>query len=198
MRRANHSRHGLRVARWLTASFLVIAAGSLAAQPETPPFGPARGGSKQSEQPRWLQAAQSLERRFFETDAWTFYYDIRDLPSDMQALLSRVAGTNVVGPGEEFYAGDIVERPQGRTQHLYTAVTDEIGVIVWYSGGWALVARAVLYDRNTGDACRYDLGEKAVGVLPIKPVLRMWIETRGLDQGGCEYLTFEPSDATER
>ncbi len=183
------------VAPSLMASFLAILAGDVAAQSESPPFGPAPvpSGSEQLAQAVWVQRAQTLERQFFATDAWTFYHDIRDLPPDMRDLLERVAGAKVVGPGEELDLTHVVRQPPRRTQHLYTAVTEEIGVIVWYSSGFALSAHAVLYDRTMGDGCRYDLGEKAGPVLPIKPALRALIQARGFRQGGCEYLPPESS-----
>lgn len=191
MHTASRCRRIRRAAPSLVA--LVILAGDVEAQAEGPPFGPAPvpSGSEQPGQVLWVQRAQALERQFFATDAWTFYHDIRDLPSDMRDLLARVAGANVVGPGEELDLTHVVRQPPRRTQHLYTAVTEEIGVIVWYSSGFDLSAHAVLYHRNTGDGCRYNLGAKAGPVLPIKPVLRALIQARGLSHGGCEYLAPE-------
>ena len=51
----------------------------------------------------------------------------------MRTVLSRAGGSNVVGPGEPMDITDVASYPD-RLQHSYTAVTTELGVIVWYTG----------------------------------------------------------------
>ena len=133
-----------------------------------------------------------LERGFFvaKEESWTFFHDVDTLPADMRLVLNRAAGADVVGPGEAIDESDIINYV-GRVQHLYTAVTNELGVIVWYTTGPAIEARAVLYDRELHDACRYNFGRQNHPVVPLGSVLRSWIQTRGLQAGGCEYLGSE-------
>ncbi len=131
-----------------------------------------------------------LERDFFMAaeSSWKFFHSLDSLPTDMMNVLHRTAGPNVVGPGEPINETDIVDHP-GRVQHLYTAVTDNLGVIVWYDTGPFTVTRAVLYDRELGDACRYNFGKQTSPVVPLSSVLRHWIQTRGFQVRGCEYLS---------
>ena len=109
-----------------------------------------------------------------------------DLPLDMRTVLARAGGSDVVGPGEPMDVTDLASYPD-RLQHSYTAVTPELGVIVWYTGGAPVFAHAVLYDRNVRAACRYRLGRMGP-VLPIALRSNL-IQTRvGSRHGGCEYL----------
>ena len=129
----------------------------------------------------------SLERRFLASDDWNFYHAIDDLPADMLAVLFSVAGRNVVGPGEAFNRTDVHVHP-GNTQHLYSAATGELGVVLWYSGGWTEGVHVVIYDRIERDAVRYDLGIATGPVLPLRGALGAWIQRRGQGEIGFEYL----------
>jgi hypothetical protein len=179
----------MRGACRLVTVLLAGAVGLAGAQPGAPPFGRSESAPESRALPERLQRALDLEQRFFSTEKWTFYHAVSDLPPDMRIVLSRAAGSDVVGPGEPIDIMDVVSYPR-RVQHLYTAVTTEVGVIVWYTGGGETWAHAVIYDRNARAACRYKLGP-AGPVLPIG-LLANLIRTRfGLTQGGCEYLAPE-------
>ena len=110
----------------------MLAPDSAVPQSDEDHFGPSRDLPASG---RWVPRSMILQQRFREAEDWTFYHSIDELPPDMRALLSRVAGPNVVGPGESLNTTDILTH-RGSTQHLYTAVTDEIGVIVCTQAGW--------------------------------------------------------------
>lgn len=172
---------------WTTCLLSCILLGSAAlvfAQPREPVFGPAGPRGSETSEPRPFQ----MERRFFESKNWTFFHAIRDLPPDMKLLLRRVAGSNVVGPGEPLDLTD-VERFPNRVQHSYTAVTEDLGVIVWYSSGPFIIVHAALYDRKVGDACVYDFGRAKSPVFPLESRLSAGIQFYGAQKGGCSYLS---------
>ena len=127
-----------------------------------------------------------IERQFFETNAWSFYHSLRDLPGDVSLALRRIVGSDVVGPGEPFDVTDAVVYP-GRVQHLYTAIADGLAVVVWHSGGPEIGLHALIYDRVEHDACEYDFGDIDSVVLPLRPALRALVQYHGFSQGGCRY-----------
>jgi hypothetical protein len=77
----------------------------------------------------------------------------------------------------------------GRVQHLYTATTTDLGVVVWHSGGSLRQGHVLLYDRTAGDACRYELIMQKGAVLPLESLIRQRIENYGQKLPGCEYLS---------
>ena len=98
-----------------------------------------------------------LERQFGASgaDGWTFYQRVDDLPADVRNALSHSARGPIVNAGEPFNTGDINSYPSS-AQHSFTATTDDVGVVRWYSAGFSgPVARVVLYDRRWRDACFY-------------------------------------------
>jgi hypothetical protein len=177
----------LRLVGWnAIAAFGFAFAASAVAQPnDEPPF------RTTPESPRlssgWSALASDLEKRFFSTDEWTFFHSIGSLPDDMRNVLNRAAGSDAVGPGEAMDLTDVHYHP-GRVQHLYTAVTDTLGVVVWYEPGPFFSARGVLYDRRDHYACRYKFGRQRSVVVPLRSTLRDWIQMYGFGKSGCEYL----------
>lgn len=165
---------------------LWLAVGAAGAQSPPDPF-ERRSDSSEEPEPSETPRRVSLKERFLETEGWTFYHAIDRIPGDMRKVLNRVAGSDVVGPGEPIDTTDIAQHPF-RTQHLYTAMTNELGVIVWFSGGGSMRGHAVIYDRKVGDACRYNLGTELPPVLPLRGLLRWKIHTPGDAGARCEYL----------
>lgn len=143
----------------------------------------------QSAQPEWIQRARDLEQRFFDANDWSFYQSVDALPRDLRTVLFRVASETVVDAGESFDQTDISVHGSS-SQHLYTAVTgNTLGVIVWYAGGWNEGVHVLIYDRSRRDACHYNIGSGTGPVLPLRTTLHMWVEMRGVDHGGCNYLS---------
>ena len=102
-----------------------------------------------------LPRSKILQQKLGEERDWTFYHSIAEMPDEMRAVLFRVAGADVVGPGESFNDGDI-HRYTSNAQHLFTAVSDGLGVVVWYGGGFGGALYAALYDRAVLDVCRFE------------------------------------------
>jgi hypothetical protein len=149
---------------------------SVVGQPQTEP----------PTQPAVEQRVSDLEQRLRESKDWTFHHSIDDLPSDMRSVLFCIAGREVVNLGESFNLTDELDHASS-TQHLYTAVTDDLGVIVWYSGGLFLETLVVLYDRKVRDAARYSIG-KPGAVLRLRDDIWYRIEAVRGTRRGYAYL----------
>ena len=131
---------------------LLLLASLQCAQAQAPPSSGRAQEAGESSLPR----SKILQQKLSEERDWTFYHSIAEMPDEMRAVLFRVAGTDVVGPGESFNDGDIHRYPSN-AQHLFTAVSDELGVVVWYGGGFGgALLYAALYDRAVHDVCRFE------------------------------------------
>jgi hypothetical protein len=128
-----------------------------------------------------------LERRFLESAPdWSFYHRIVDIPETMRDVLFKVASRSIVETGESFDAGDI--RLYGRNaQHLLTASSGDLWVMVWYAGSFnGPTLHALVYDEAAGDGYEYDF-RSAIGAISLEPELKDLIRTR---QGGVtKYYT---------
>jgi len=157
---------------------------AVVAQPQQPPV---RGAAETDQQGTYIPRSVTLERRFFDSTEWVFYHSLKELPPDLRELLFRVAGSSVVGPGESFNTGD-VRSYRSNAQHLYTAVTADLVVIVWYAGGFSgPVAHALLYDRMERDACRYRFPSN-LGVMSLEPTLKGLIRDKQVPGSKCEHM----------
>ena len=141
--------------RCITAIALLIgvAAGENAQQ--DPPFRRAEpGGARGSEQEVGRRAGYrpvEIEDRFFKTEDWTFYHSVEDLAVDLRRAVQRTLGPDVVGPGAPLDVSDVVLYP-GRVQLFYTAVTADLGVVVWHTAGAEITLHVLIYDRGAHDA----------------------------------------------
>lgn len=158
-------------------------AGLVAAQPGEPRFElrtePERGSTPRS---------VVLEQAFVEATEWTFHHSVEQLPTDVEEVLFRITGPNVVGPGESFNTGD-VRSYRSSAQHIYTATTTNLAAIVWYGASFSGVRlNAILYDRSLRDGCRYQF-PGTIPVPPLEPALKNLIMEKQSSASRCEYLT---------
>ena len=179
----SHQYRRRRKARWRVC--LALASALLSGS-----IRPVVGQAVAREIPAQTQRGRELEKEFQEyreSAGWTFYHSIDSLPPDLHAILLCIAGTAVVDPGESFNTGDVLYYPSS-DQHLYTAVRDNLSVIVWLSGGFNGVQSSVLlYDRQVRDAVRYFLG-RAGPVFRLHNELWAWMHAARERPRGYRYL----------
>jgi hypothetical protein len=119
-----------------------------------------------------------LERRFLESRAeWVFYHRVADVPQTMREVLFKATSRSIVDTGKSFDIGDVLSYGSSH-QHLFSASSGDLWVMVWYAGSFSgATLHALLYDDAVGDGYEYDF-RSAIGAISLQPELKDLIRGR--------------------
>lgn len=119
-----------------------------------------------------------LERRFLESAAeWVFYHRVVDIPETMRDVLFKATSRSIVDTGKSFDPGDVGLYGSSH-QHLFTASSGDLWVMVWYAGSFSgPVLQALVYDGAAGDGYEYSF-QSAIGAISLQPGLKTLIRDR--------------------
>ena len=91
---------------------------------------------------------------------FAIFQELGDIPTDVvDAFRLTVQWDRMAEWGEPWNQGDIEFGDVPTRQHVFSAVSPTVAVVVFRQGGWGLRTTVVVAERNTPGLCVYDAGD---------------------------------------
>jgi hypothetical protein len=103
-----------------------------------------------------------IEQAFIDAGELEIIHRIDELPSDvLEAFGQRVDWDSMAEWGEHWDIGDVTigESTTPRRQHMFSAVSDSVAMIIFRTGGWAVITQVIISQRGVEGTCSYIPGD---------------------------------------
>jgi hypothetical protein len=101
-----------------------------------------------------------IERAFVESPDLELVHEIKNLPPDVvEAFRSLAHWERMAEWGQDWNSTDAIEGNEPLSQHVFSAVSATLAVVVFQSGGQARTTNVLVAERGQPGLCHYRIGD---------------------------------------
>ena len=113
----------------------------------------------------YAQSADSeierIEAEIAGASEFEIFQKLGDIPPDViDAFRLTVLWDRMAEWGEPWNTGDVIREGDQHRQHVFSAVSPTVAVVVFRTGGWVVSTRIAVAERSTPGLCEYNGGER--------------------------------------